>query len=77
MQKASSFLVFEEQRARGEQKMRAERMALPLEAVERIESVTANEVEWVGGRLVLQYRGELLPLEDAGEVLRDAEVHAV
>ena len=79
VQKSTSFLVFEEQRGFGEQgrNARAERMALPLEAVERIESVAAREVEWVGGRLVLQYRGELLPLEDAGDVLRDADADDV
>jgi len=46
------------------------RMAMPLSAVERIESVPLSEIEYASGRAVLQYRGELLPLEDDGNVLR-------
>jgi two-component system chemotaxis sensor kinase CheA len=45
------------------------RMAMPLSLVERIESVPVSEVEFAGGRAVLQYRGEVLPLEDEGDVL--------
>ena len=48
-----------------------ERMAIPLKFVERIESVPLGEVEFADGRAVLQYRGELLPLEDESEVLRE------
>ena len=54
---APSFLIFED-RDDG-------RVALPLSVIERIESVPAQTIERVAGRLVLQYRGELLPLEDA------------
>ncbi len=64
----TSFLIFED----GEYGREAERMALPLKAVERIESVRVSAVERVGGRLVLQYRGELLKLEDVGGMLREA-----
>ena len=46
------------------------RMAMPLSAVERIESVPLSEIEYAGGRAVLQYRGELIPLEDDGNLLR-------
>jgi two-component system chemotaxis sensor kinase CheA len=46
------------------------RMAMPLSAVERIETVPLREIEYAGGRAVLQYRGELIPLEDDGNVLR-------
>ncbi len=46
-----------------------ERMAMPLSLVERIESVKAEAIEFAGGRAVLQYRGEALPLEDEGGVL--------
>ena len=46
------------------------RMAMPLSAVERIETVPIREIEYAGGRAVLQYRGELIPLEDDGNVLR-------
>ena len=56
-----SLLVFED--FGGEQK------ALPLDVVERIESVPLERIEYAGGRTMLQYRGELLPLEDAGELL--------
>ena len=46
-----------------------ERMALPLDMVERIESVPLEQIEHAGGRAMLQYRGELLPLDDEGDVL--------
>jgi two-component system chemotaxis sensor kinase CheA len=59
------FLVFED-RAR-------ERTALPLDMVERIESVPLERIEYAGGRPLMQYRGELLPLKDHGNVLPDLE----
>ncbi len=58
-----SLLVFED---RG-----GERKALPLDVVERIESVPLERIEYAGGRTMLQYRGELLPLEDDGELLQE------
>jgi len=61
------FLVFEE-RMHGRQ---AERAALPLEEVERIESVCVGQVEYTGGRPVLQYRGALLQLEDMSGLLNE------
>jgi two-component system, chemotaxis family, sensor kinase CheA len=51
-----------------------ERMAMPLALVERIESVPVGEIEFAGGRAVLQHGGELLTLEDEGEVLRELGV---
>ena len=54
----------------------AERKALPLRAVERIESVAAHQVEYAGKRALLRYRGELLALEDAGSVLSEADSEA-
>jgi two-component system, chemotaxis family, sensor kinase CheA len=51
-----------------------ERMAMPLSVVERIESVPVEEIEFAGGRAVLQYRGEVLLLEDEGDVLRELGV---
>jgi len=51
-----------------------ERIAVPLNLVERIESVPLEEIEFAGGRAVLQYRGEVLTLEDEGEVLRQLGV---
>jgi two-component system, chemotaxis family, sensor kinase CheA len=46
-----------------------ERMAMPLNAVERIETVALAAIEFAGGRALLQYRGDLLTLEDEGNVL--------
>jgi two-component system, chemotaxis family, sensor kinase CheA len=46
-----------------------ERKALPLDMVERIESVPLEQIEHACGRVMLQYRGELLPLDDEGDVL--------
>jgi two-component system chemotaxis sensor kinase CheA len=60
-----SFLIFED-RVR-------ERTALPLDMVERIESVPLERIEYAGGRPLLQYRGELLSLTDHGNVLPDLE----
>ena len=62
-----SYLVFEASRGN----FRQERLALPLSSVERIESISWMDVEYAGGRPMLQYRGELLPLDDAGLVLRE------
>ena len=56
-----SFLVFED--------VQQERTALPLDVVERIESVPFSRVEYAAGLPLLQYRGELLPLTDRGSVL--------
>jgi two-component system chemotaxis sensor kinase CheA len=60
-----SFLVFEDGIR--------ERTALPLGVVERIESVALDQIEYAGGRALLQYRGELLPLRDAGGVLEEID----
>jgi two-component system, chemotaxis family, sensor kinase CheA len=60
-----SLLVFED-------RLR-ERTSLPLSIVERIESVPMREIEYAGGRAMLQYRGELLPLCDNGNVLNEME----
>jgi len=58
---SESFLVFED--------VERERTALPLDAIERIESVPLSRIEYAGGRPLLQYRGELLALTDRGHVL--------
>jgi two-component system, chemotaxis family, sensor kinase CheA len=60
-----SFLIYED-RTR-------ERTALPLEMVERIESVPLERIEYAGGQPLLQYRGDLLALTDQGNVLPDLE----
>jgi two-component system chemotaxis sensor kinase CheA len=39
-----------------------ERCAMPLDAVLRIEHITAGQIEWLGGRRTMQYRGHALPL---------------
>jgi two-component system chemotaxis sensor kinase CheA len=59
------FLIFEDRDR--------ERTALPLDMVERIESVSLDRIEYAGGRPMLQYRGEPLPLTDEGNVLPDLE----
>lgn len=45
------------------------RVGLPLDAVIRLERMTAQRVERVGHREVVQYRGELLPLTRLDQVL--------
>ncbi len=60
-----SFMVFEERVK--------ERTALPLDVVERIESVPLTQIEYAGGRALLQYRGDLLPLRDDGNLLAEME----
>jgi two-component system chemotaxis sensor kinase CheA len=67
----NAMVIYETSRNSGGAAGRIERMAMPLSAVERIESVSIDEIEYAGGRAVLQYRGELIPLEDSGGVLRE------
>lgn len=45
------------------------RVALPLDAVIRLERMAAERIERVGHREVIQYRGELLPLSRLDQVL--------
>jgi two-component system chemotaxis sensor kinase CheA len=66
----NSMVIYETGEHKSSQGGDGGRMAMPLSAVERIESVPLSEIEYAGGRAVLQYRGELLPLEDDGNVLR-------
>jgi two-component system chemotaxis sensor kinase CheA len=70
---SASFLIFEDWRRDGMGGGRVERVALPLSVVVRIESIAVKDVEYAGERPVLQYRGELLALEDGGGVLREVE----
>ncbi|MEV7972409.1 chemotaxis protein CheA [Cellulomonas sp. NPDC089187] len=44
-------------------------VAMPLASVARLEHVRADQVEWVGGREVVQYRGTILPLARLDRVL--------
>ena len=59
-EKKPLFVVYEG-RMRGRQ---AERVAMPIGLVERIEVLRLGCVEYAGGRAMLQYCGALLPLED-------------
>lgn len=44
-------------------------MALPLTLVSRLEEVPRCQLERIGGRDVVQYRGEILPLIDVSQTL--------
>ncbi len=57
---AKSMLVFEDHAN--------ERKVLPMDCLERIESVARGSVEFVSDHLFLQYRGSLLELEDPGRL---------
>src|SRR5262249_20500217 len=45
------------------------RMAIPLAKVARLEEFPSSRLEPVGNRLVVQYRGQILPLVDVGALL--------
>jgi two-component system chemotaxis sensor kinase CheA len=49
------------------------RAAVPLADVLRIEQIPVSRIEYVGSRPVLNFDGQLLPVEDAGGVLAAAE----
>ncbi|MDA8034236.1 MAG: chemotaxis protein CheA [Actinomycetota bacterium] len=49
------------------------RVALPLREVARLEDVGREAIEWAGGRPVLQYRGQLLPLVRLAEALGEED----
>jgi two-component system chemotaxis sensor kinase CheA len=66
---APRFVVYEG-RVRGKL---VERMAMPIDQVERIESVRLEDVEHVGGRMLLRRWGSVLELEDPSEILREME----
>ncbi len=46
-----------------------ERMAVDFDTVSRLEHFAAGDIELVGGRRVVQYGGEILPLFDVGSAL--------
>ena len=55
----------------------AERQAaVPLADVLRIEQVNLSRIEYIGYRPVLNFEGQLLPVEDTGSVLAAAESNA-
>jgi two-component system chemotaxis sensor kinase CheA len=47
--------------------------AVPLADVLRIEQLPLSRIEYIAGRPVLNFEGQLLPIEDAGGVLDPAE----
>jgi two-component system chemotaxis sensor kinase CheA len=49
-----------------------ERTAIPLSQVERIESLPLSAIEFAGGNPILQYRGQVLRLQDDGRILPSA-----
>jgi two-component system chemotaxis sensor kinase CheA len=49
-----------------------ERAAVPLACVERIEWIAAEDVERMAGEGVVQYRGDVVRLEDAGGLMAEA-----
>lgn len=48
--------------------------ALPLHAVERVEKICPEQVEFVGGRRTMQYRGRNLPLVALADCARASEL---
>ncbi len=52
--------------------MAGRQAAVPLCDVLRIEQVPVERVEYLGQRPVLHFEGELLPVEDAGNLLAEA-----
>jgi len=49
------------------------RAAVPLAAVLRIEQLPLSRIEYIGSRPVLNFEGQLLPVEDSGGVLASAD----
>ncbi len=45
-----------------------QQLAVPLELVERVEKISAQAVEYVGGRRVMQYHGQVMPLMEVGDI---------
>ena len=51
------------------------RAAVPLAEVLRIEQIPLSRIEYIGYRPVLNFEGQLMPVEDAGGVLAAAEAN--
>jgi two-component system chemotaxis sensor kinase CheA len=73
----SSMVIYETWKRRTGGMDRGAQMALPLSAGERIERVSLNQIEWADGHAVLQYGGELLPLEDVEEAMTELGADAL
>jgi two-component system chemotaxis sensor kinase CheA len=52
------------------------RAAVPLADVLRIEQIPLSRIEYIGDRPVLNFEGQLMPVEDSGAVLAAAESSA-
>jgi two-component system chemotaxis sensor kinase CheA len=52
------------------------RAAVPLADVLRIEQIPLSRIEFIGDRPVLNFEGQLMPVEDSGGVLAAAEAEA-
>jgi two-component system chemotaxis sensor kinase CheA len=46
------------------------RVALPLSAVARLEEIPRSQIEYSGGRQVVQYRGQIMPLVSVHQAIR-------
>ncbi|MCJ8347648.1 chemotaxis protein CheA [bacterium] len=64
-QNEDMFLIFEDERE--------QRLAIPLKDVHRLEEVPNTNIEYSGGKEVLQYRGEILPLIRVHPQIHDKE----
>jgi len=45
-----------------------QQLAVLLELVERIERITAQAIEYIGGRRIMQYHGQVMPLMETGDI---------
>lgn len=61
--KADPLLLFEDESA--------SRMAIPLAKASRLEVFSRDAIEQSGGREVVQYRGQIMPLIHVGDVIQD------
>jgi two-component system chemotaxis sensor kinase CheA len=66
-----SMVIYEVAKHDPNQQSNCARMAIPLSLVERIERISLDEVEYAEDKAALQYRGELISLEDHGRVLME------
>ena len=50
--------------------------AVPLAEVLRIEQIPASRIEWMGRRPVINFAGQLVPVEDGGGLVEQAQANA-
>ncbi len=46
----------------------SQQLSVPLELVERVEKISAQAIEYVGGRRVMQYHGQVMPVMEVGDI---------